>query len=456
MASGQVMPPWRKTQRFGLVHRAATEPMEQMSFAYLGLLLFTVVYFVRPGDWIPGLAAIPLAKIIGALAVAGLVHSVLRKPSPVSRLPLEMVYVFLLFGQLCISVPFAIWKGGAFDITSDFAKVVLVTLAILVTCNSLARLRRLLYVQTASVVIMALLAALGFGSSLTSAIGPRMEGVVGGIFGNPNDFALALAMAYPFVFAFAVRSRNLPWRITWLAAMLLIVFIILSTLSRGGLLALTAAAGVSFWEFGVKGKRHGWLLLVGAVGLAAVLLGDPASYSQRISTIFNPDEDVTGSSAQRRQLLDFSLQVTADNPLVGIGAGNFPIISGSWLVTHNSYTQLSAEAGIPALILFLLLGARTWSNLRRAQRLAPEDREVALWAGGTRASLAAFAVGAFFASFAYHFLPYFLVGYAGALVQIARNKAAVPERPAFKNARAGLRKMMYGMKRTSSSAHLAS
>jgi O-antigen ligase len=456
MATGQVMSSWRKPPRLGLLHHVATAPTEQMSFAYLGLLLFTVVYFVRPSDWIPGLETIPLAKIVGALAVAGLVHSVLQKPSPVSHLPLEMVYVFLLFGQLCISVPFAIWKGGAFGITTDFSKVVLVTLAILVTCNSLVRLRRLLYVQTASVVVMALLAAVGYGSSIKSAIGPRMEGVVGGVFGNPNDFALALAMAFPFVFVFGLRSRNMAWKITWVAAMLLIVFIVMSTLSRGGLLALMAAAGISLWEFGVKGRRHGWLLLVGAVGLAAVLLGDPASYAQRMATIFNPEEDVTGSSAERRQLLDVSLQVTADHPLVGIGPGNFPIISRSWQPTHNTYTQLSAEAGIPALILFLLLGARSWSNLRRAQQLAPGDQELALWTGGTRASLAGFAVGALFASYAYHFLPYFLVGYAGALVQIARNRTAIPERPAFKSARTGLRKMMYGTKRTPSSAHLAS
>jgi O-antigen ligase len=297
---------------------------------------------------------------------------------------------------------------------------------------------------------------MGYGSSLKSAIGPRMEGVVGGVFGDPNDFALALTMAFPFVFAFAIRSRNVAWRITWLTAMFLMVFIILTTLSRGGLLALVAAAGVSLWEFGIRGRRHGWLLVVGAVGLAAVLLGDPASYSQRISTIFNPEEDVTGSAAARRQLLDLSLQVTADHPLVGIGPGNFLTVSEDKHVTHNSYTQLSAEAGIPALILFLLLGARSWSNLHRAQQLAPGDQELALWAGGTRASLAGFAVGALFLSFAYHFLPYFLVGYAGALVQIARSEAEVPERPAFRSARVGLRKMMYGTRRTPSSTHLAS
>ena len=112
MATSQVMSPLRRLPHPVLVQRAApAQPQaEQMSFAYWGLLLFTVVYFVRPSDWVPGLATIPLAKIVGALTVAGLIHCVFQKPSPVSHLPLEMIYVFLLFGQFCLAIPFAIGK----------------------------------------------------------------------------------------------------------------------------------------------------------------------------------------------------------------------------------------------------------------------------------------------------------------------------------------------------------
>ena len=180
-----------------------------MSFAYWGLLLFTVVYFVRPSDWIPGLATIPLAKIVGALAMVGLVVAIAKKPNPVSHLPMEMVYVFLLFAQLCISVPFAIWRSGAFDVTSDFAKVVLVTLAILVTCNSLAGSGVCSASKPLRLWAWHCSPQWAMPAAIKSAIGPRLEGVVGGIFGNANDFALVLAMTFPFVFAFAIRSHKL-------------------------------------------------------------------------------------------------------------------------------------------------------------------------------------------------------------------------------------------------------
>ena len=42
---------------------------EPLGFAFFGLILFMVVYFARPEDWIPGLGAVPLAKLTGALMV---------------------------------------------------------------------------------------------------------------------------------------------------------------------------------------------------------------------------------------------------------------------------------------------------------------------------------------------------------------------------------------------------
>ena len=49
---------------------------ERLGFAFFGLVLFMIVYFARPEDWIPGLGAIPLAKIAGIIILSALVFSV--------------------------------------------------------------------------------------------------------------------------------------------------------------------------------------------------------------------------------------------------------------------------------------------------------------------------------------------------------------------------------------------
>jgi O-antigen ligase len=401
-------------------HAALLRP-PPMTFAYVAIWLFVLVYCARPSDWIVGAANIPFAKIVGLLVLLAFLTGLMSGALSASWWSREVVLLLLLYAQLCLSVPFSIWRGGSFQVVvEEFTKVVLVTLAIIMATTSVVRLRRLLFVQTVSVAVMAILAASGSGGNVQSAIGNRTAGLVGGIFENPNDFALVLAMTFPFAFTFAFRTKRLVVKVAWVVVMLIMVNTSMATYSRAGLLALLTAAMVSMWEFAVRARRLRWALIVVPLGITVILLSSPAGLSERMATIFEPDADVTGSAAQRRGLFIRSLEATAQHPLVGIGPGNFAIISGSWHGTHNSYTQLSAEAGLPAMLFFLLLGSKSWSNLRLAQRYAAEDPEVRLWAASLLSSLAAFAVGACFASFAYHHFPYFIVGYAGALFKMSQ------------------------------------
>ena len=116
--------------------------------------------------------------------------------------------------------------------------------------------------------------------------------------------------------------------------------------------------------------------------------------------------------------------MTAEHPLFGVGPGNFPIISDSWRVTHNSYTQMSSEGGIPALVLYVMVLWAGFKNLKRTRKLSGTNKEAKLFAGALHASLAGFVVGSLFASCAYQFFPYFLVSYTTVLLRIAKEQAA--------------------------------
>jgi len=104
-------------------HFRSTERPEPLGTAYFWLLAFFVVYCARPEDWIPGLHQAPLAKITGILALVAFALSIER----VRRLPREVLYLFLLFGQLCLTVPFSpVWRAGAFYQVLAFSKVVVI------------------------------------------------------------------------------------------------------------------------------------------------------------------------------------------------------------------------------------------------------------------------------------------------------------------------------------------
>jgi O-antigen ligase len=388
--------------------------------AYFWLVLFFVVYCARPEDWIPGLSIVPLAKVAGVFCGLSFVASI---PQLRRHLPRETVFLALLVFQLWLTVPMSpVWRGGAFYATLDFSKVLLIVLVMGVAVTSIARLRRLIFVQTASVAAIAAVTVLRKGLVMG-----RLVGAVHGIYENSNELALILVLTLPLCFVFLLRTPSLWRKAVWATAAMLLLYGTMLTGSRAGLLALLISGTVCLREFGIRGKRIG--LVLGAGGVAMVLMVFASdTVMDRFHAMFN-DEPTTAegraahsSALQRQDLFWKALTITAEHPLFGIGPGNFNSISGIWHDQHNTYTQMSSEGGVPAFILYILLLWCALSNLRKTNRLAPPDSEEALFAMALRGSLYGFMVGAFFADSAYHFFPYFLVGYTSALVAIVEAK----------------------------------
>jgi O-antigen ligase len=392
--------------------------LEPMGAAFAVLLGFVVVYFIQPGQWFPSLAELPLEKMTGALALVAFALSAMGQGGLHLRLPREIIYLMVLFLQLCAAMAFSpVWKGGAFQIVvMEFSKVVLITLLLVVAVTTLARLRNLMLVQALCIVVVTL-CYLHAGNKLDG----RLMGSPDGRYSNPNDLALLIDLAVPFLIAFALLARSTRKKLLWASLLCIMVYAVVLTYSRGGLLALLAAVGVSLWEFGIKGRRTFLVLLasVGVILLTATAL--TTRMGERLRSMSSPEEDESAyaSRVDREKLFWRSIHITEEHPLFGIGSGNFTVLSGNWHVTHNSYTELSAEGGIPALVLFLLMLWRSFRNLHHARRAASGQPEVLVWIGGIRAALACFLVGACFVSCEYQFLPYFFVAYTSVLYRVS-------------------------------------
>jgi O-antigen ligase len=394
---------------------------QPLATAYFWLLAFFVIYCARPEDWVPFLNSIPLARIAAGFCFLSFLASI---PNLSRNLPREVIYLILLVIQLWLTVPLSpVWKGGAFFTTLDFSKVLLIVLVMSVAVTTIARLRRLIFVQSASVAAIAAVTLVKGGTRLG-----RLEGAVHGIYENSNELALILILTLPFCIAFLLRTPSWPRKGIWAAASGLMVYAVLLTGSRAGLLALLVCGAVCLREFGIRGRKTA---LIGAAAIAGLLmvLFAGTTVTERFHDMFNDQANTEearaahGSAIQREALLWKALDVTAEHPLFGIGPGNFNTASGTWHDQHNSYTQMSSEGGVPAFILYLLLLWCALANLRQTNRTAPPDSEEALFAMALRASLYGFMVGSFFSASAYHYFPYFLVAYTSALLAIASAKA---------------------------------
>jgi O-antigen ligase len=395
-----------------------------MITAYAGVLLFSVVYFFRPEDMIPALGHIPLAKITGAITAFALVAELL---SGRVRLNSEVKLLLAYYGYLCLGIPTSAWVGGSFDIVvNQFSKIILMVIATLYAVTDLKRLRSLLFVQTLAMVFLGLLS---HGQALQ---GGRMFGY-GQMFGDPNDLALNMCIVLPFCVAFLLTTRRWLSKVLWMAAIASLVLAIFSTYSRGGFLALIAVLLAMTIRFKVSARTAftlGGLVL--CLCILSLLVVGKTSYFDRLRTITDPQADKTGSAQARQKLLFRSLEESLRHPFFGVGAGQFILFSGDWHETHNSYTELTSESGIPALVLFILLMRRTFRNLRVSQALTKRD-QVWYFSGALYSSLVAYMVGAFFLSAVYWLIPYLLMAYGYALRKMAEKLRVQTARSVLSN-----------------------
>jgi hypothetical protein len=105
-----------------------------------------------------------------------------------------------------------------------------------------------------------------------------------------------------------------------------------------------------------------------------------------------------------------------------VGPGNFDSFSGDWHGTHNIFTQLSAEAGFPALFIFLWILWWDFKQIKLGIASAKDDRELTLLLRGSRASLVALIISTFFYHAAFQFFTYFPIVYAAALFEMTRHR----------------------------------
>jgi O-antigen ligase len=306
------------------------------------------------------------------------------------------------------SIPQSSWVGGSFDlVVNGFAKNVLVLLAASISVVSWRRLRQSVTVQTIIVIVLAAVSLKG------NAQNGRQYGA-GNMFSDPNDFALNAVMVLPFA-VFGLRNSSRLWkRACWLLGAALLVAMIVLSGSRGGFIALCVSALLLTWK--LKSRKS---VAFGLCAIAVVLLLCVPSYRERMTTIFDTDRDKVGSAQARKELLKRSLEVTSHRPILGVGPGQFQEASGAWHETHNTFTQLSAECGIPALFVFLMMARSAVSNLRKGMSNIDQSSSEYILCWSILCSVIGYLVGGFFLSTTYWLAPYVLFIYAAAAGSLA-------------------------------------
>jgi hypothetical protein len=389
------------------------------TLSFAGLFLFTFWLYFRPYELL-GIESLKTLALYFALAtILIFVPTQFTTEGNITARPPEIIYLLLFTLFALISVPIGRSPSESWAIFNDvFIKVVLMFIVMINVLRNEFRLRAMIWLSLGIGAYLSYNAFDLYQKGVFKTEGYRVSVDMGGMFGNPNELATHFVMFVPVAVALAISAKTMVMKLVYFAVSLLFIAGIMVTFSRGAFIGLIVCSFVLAWKIG-RNKRV-LVMSISAISSAVFLAVAPGGYGLRVLSILIPGLDPVGSADQRKELLIRSIWVTLRNPQ-GVGMGMFRIMNDTGHETHNAYTQVSAELGILALVVYLLLLTSPIRRLSAIEREMYRNKDFS-WiyylSIGLQVSIIAYMVASFFGSFAFNWFVYYPIAYAITLRRI--------------------------------------
>lgn len=392
---------------------------------YLGVLLIYMLEYVRPQSFIGTLEPLRLPLLANAGLFLVLLVRVIRDPKHSMVWPRQATTLVVLLALMAISVLTSRNNYWAFQ---EFRVMLTIVMLFLLTVNYVdtpARMRGLIVL-----LVVAHLFLCGKGAYQYIVGTPwGTTGVVGGSFlGDENDFALALVVIFPFAYFAVASARTAGRKILWTLVALAFLLSIMLTMSRGGFVGISVTL-IACW---IRSRRKilGALALAFLVGTVALIA--PARYFDEIRSIQQTDE---GTAHKRREYWMAGVRMFAENPLIGVGPGNSPLLMPQYVdlphqgrhwgrAMHGTLPLLLAEMGTIGLLIYGAFFFQCAGDLRRSWRergRSPERRRFTEYmANATGVSIVGYLATSMFLSALTYPHPYVLASFCVLQRRLAR------------------------------------
>jgi putative inorganic carbon (hco3(-)) transporter len=377
--------------------------------ALFGLIIYLILVYVRPADWVPAVLNWPLELIVGAAVLVMILLQ--RTPKIPVQVPLLAVWVMLIFLANAVNGDFQ----DAITNAVVFVKRALVFFMFWAVIDSTRNLRRV-------IMLMVLLSAVlgyqgiwmkehGIGwAGQDMYWGERIRWI--GLWDGANVLSLLFVTALPYVLELILGPKGMRSRVYGSLCGVLILWGIVLAGSRGAWLAMAVTFLVYFKDrIGNRG------LIVGCLAIWAATVIAP-------SRVQGGDERDESSWRGRVSMWAEGFEMLRYQPVLGVGKGKFIEHSGRQ-IAHNAFVQNMAETGILGLFAWLALIYFSFRCLHIAGKLASglspplESLRRAVFAG-----LVGYLVASMFISTDFEPL-YMLMGLCAAVLRIARQETGM-------------------------------
>ena len=337
-----------------------------INFSFYVVLGFVIFSFFRIHEVFPFLEPfkLPLLLALASLFVISLRAFISQNLEPYWCPQFSLLIAFFIL--ITLTIPFATNTPVAIkQWTSIFSKIVLMTFVI----AWMMRKENHFIIVSRTFIFSGALVGLVTINNKINAIG-LVEGTrvtigraFGSVLGDPND--LALVLLYPTAFTIATfleKSISTLERLCSLVTFSILLYAIIATQSRGGLLGLVAVASV----FAYSRIRSKVILVFSGIVCLTILfifaeINDRASGGAA-------EQGIDASAMGRLYAWEAAWKMALDNPISGVGISNFyynyyfysPHWDGSNHAVHSTWFGVLAETGFIGLGLFTTLIVSTY------------------------------------------------------------------------------------------------
>ncbi|WP_433793563.1 O-antigen ligase family protein [Actinoplanes sp. CA-252034] len=373
---------------------------ERIAVGALGAVALAACCFLNPTVgllcWIPAVF-VSASAAGGALLRAGFVLSVaawvldaIRRRSIMDgrirefrRLVALVLAMYLWFGATML------WAADPAAVLREYRWWPIPLAVFGLALTLITSTRRLLLLATtfvASATLAAVIGMIALRSTASASADPltSMDNRVTGAAGDPNGLGAGLVAAAILAFGLACVARRAWVRSTVAAAILVLATAAAGTASR----MVVISAGIAFIAALVIFRQ-----VIGRVLAASACVAAPAalwfySFPPAWQRMVASGDGGSG----REDLWRAAVQLTLENPIVGLGLDNFQVHKASVAlkigevqsasavaerpyVAHNTYLQLWVDSGVIGLGLFLaIIVSCIWCSLRAARLFATVGR----------------------------------------------------------------------------------
>jgi len=370
---------------------------------FAGAMFYLICLYARPFEILPIPRSIPVMKLLaGCILAIWLLHIITHRRRTFVRAPQNMLIVAFLIALM------ASHKGyvhGAIDAFSEFAKIVVIYFLLINLITSERRLRVTIWILILCTSYLAIQGILMSRGITIGGVNTLIEGRVisTGIFADPNDLAMALVVGIPFVHHFFFLERLIMRRVVLAALGGSMLYCILLTGSRGGILGLAVVTYLLLRQ--KSGTLVGACLAI--VMLASLLAIAPSNTMERLN-----EASVSKGTGHDRIIHWYDgWRMFLSSPIIGVGMNNYTEYARGY-VAHNSFVHVAAETGMIGLLIWIGLFYFSLGNTLPIKAEIEESEPATLRlavSSSIRTSLTGFMVCVFFLSRQYEYIPYILM-----------------------------------------------